>query len=179
MAGSDEASGRNDRRSDERRGGRVRFDEIDVAILEQLQRDSKITNAALSKLVGISPPSTLERVRKLEQSGVITRYNAVVDPASVGKPMSAIVSITLREHGEALLSAFARAVAELPQVQSVYHTAGEQDFILRVVVADMTEYEDFVVRRLSAIPNLGRLHTSFCLSVVKNESAVPLDGIRD
>jgi Lrp/AsnC family leucine-responsive transcriptional regulator len=157
---------------------RPRYDDIDVAILDQLQRDSKITNAALAKRVGISPPSTLERVRKLEKTGVITRYNAVLDPAAVGKPIAAFVSVTLREHGEERLKGFADAVAALDEVRAVFHTAGEEDFILRVAVADMGEYQDFVVRKLSAIPNLSRVHTSFCLSTIKDESAVPLDAIQ-
>jgi len=162
-----------------RKRPRVRFDEIDIAILDQLQRDSKITNAKLAKRVGISPPSTLERVKKLEQSGIIRRYVAIVDPASVGKGMSAIVSITLREHGEDRLRAFADAVAKLEEVRGVYHTAGDEDFFLRVAVTDMSQYEDFVVRKLSAIKNIGRIRTSFCLSVVKEETAVPLDAVGD
>jgi Lrp/AsnC family leucine-responsive transcriptional regulator len=159
------------------RRARVRFDAIDLAILEQLQTDSKITNAKLAKNVGISPPSTLERVKKLEQSGIIKRYTAILDPEAVGKPMSAIVSVTLREHGEDRLRAFARAVSGLEEVRSVYHTAGDEDFFLRVVVSDMNQYEDFVVRKLSDIENIGRIRTSFCLSVVKEETAVPLDAV--
>lgn len=162
-----------------KRRARIRFDHIDLAILEQLQSDSKITNARLAKNVGISPPSTLERVKKLEQSGIISRYTAILDPVAVGKPMSAIVSVTLREHGEDRLRAFARAVAELDEVRSVYHTAGDEDFFLRVVVTDMGQYEEFVVRKLSDIENIGRIRTSFCLSVVKEETAIPLDAVGD
>ena len=177
------ATGREAREADARNGGkrraRVRFDDIDLAILEQLQRDSKITNAKLAKKIGISPPSTLERVKKLEHSEIITGYVARVDPSSVGKGMSAIVSITLREHGEDRLRDFASSVAELDEVRAVYHTAGDEDFFLRVVVSDMSHYEDFVVRRLSAIRNIGRIRTSFCLSVVKEETAVPLDALRE
>jgi Lrp/AsnC family leucine-responsive transcriptional regulator len=162
-----------------RRRAKVRFDDIDIAIIDQLQHDSKITNAKLAKRVGISPPSTLERVKKLEQSGIITGYVARIDPAAVGKSMSAIVSITLREHGEDRLREFARSVAALDEVRGVYHTAGDEDFFLRVVVSDMSQYEDFVVRKLSAIANIGRIRTSFCLSVVKEETAVPLDALGD
>ena len=166
-----------DTREPAKRRVRVRFDDIDIAILDQLQRDSKITNAKLAKRVGISPPSTLERVKKLEQSGIITGYAARVEPALVNKGMSAIVSITLREHGEDRLREFAASVAELDEVRAVYHTAGDEDFFLRVVVSDMAQYEDFVVRKLSAIRNIGRIRTSFCLSVIKDDTAVPLDAL--
>jgi len=156
---------------------RVKFDAIDLAILQQLQHDSKITNAMLAQQVGISPPSTLERVKKLEASGIIRRYVALIDPALVGKSIRAVVHVTLREHGEDLLREFKQAVASFEEVQGAWHTAGEEDFILRVLVSDMEQYEHFVVHRLSAIPNIGRIRTSFCLSAVKDETAVPLDAV--
>lgn len=158
-------------------GGRVRFDAIDLAILNQLQTDAKITNATLSQRVGISPPSTLERVKKLENAGIIRGYVALIDPASVNKGISAIVHVTLREHGEARLETFKEAIAKFSEVQLAWHTAGEEDFILKVLVTDMEEYESFVVHRLSAVPNIGRVRTSFCLSAAKDETRVPLDGV--
>lgn len=157
--------------------GRVRFDAIDLAILTQLQSDSKITNAQLAQQVGISPPSTLERVKKLENEGIIKGYVALLDPASVDKSICAIVHVTLREHGESQLTQFKEAVREFQEVQSAWHTAGEEDFILRVFVTDMNEYEQFVVHRLSAVPNIGRVRTSFCLSAFKDTTHVPLDSV--
>lgn len=159
------------------RRGRVRFDAIDLAILNQLQGDSKITNAMLAQRVGISPPSTLERVKKLEQNGIIKGYVALIDHAAVDKSICAIVHVTLREHGEDRLTGFKTAVREFEEVQAAYHTAGEEDFILKVLVTDMEEYESFVVHRLSAIPNIGRIRTSFCLSAVKEETRVPLNAV--
>ncbi len=161
----------------EKRTPRIRFDDVDIAILEQLQQNSKITNAALAKSVGISPPSTLERVKKLEQSGVIDRYAAILNPHAVGKAIAAFVSITLREHGKDRLNDFAHAVSQLAEVRAVHHTAGDEDFFLNVLVTDMHQYEDFVVRKLSAIPNIGRIKTSFCLSTIKHDTAVPLDAV--
>lgn len=158
---------------------RVKFDEIDLAILNELQTNSKITNAMLSQKVGISPPSTLERVKKLETQGIITGYVATVDPDSVGKGITAIVHVTLREHGEDRLNAFNEEISRFEEVQSVWHTAGEEDFILKVIVTDMAQYEQFVVHRLSAVANIGRVRTSFCLSTVKDETRVPLDAVGD
>jgi Lrp/AsnC family leucine-responsive transcriptional regulator len=160
-----------------RRIGKVRFDAIDIAILHQLQNDSKITNATLAQRVGISPPSTLERVKKLEHSGIIRRYVAILDHVALDKSITAIVHVTLREHGTNGLSQFKKAVGEFEEVQAAWHTAGEEDFILKVVVTDMDQYERFVVHRLSAVPNIGRIRTSFCLSAVKDETQVPLDAV--
>lgn len=159
------------------RRNRVKFDSIDLAILNQLQADSKITNAMLAQRVGISPPSTLERVKKLEQNGIIKGYVALVDSVRVDKSIAAIVHVTLREHGEDRLTAFKKAVQQFEEVQAAYHTAGEEDFILKVLVTDMEQYEQFVVQRLSAIPNIGRIRTSFCLCAVKEETRVPLDAV--
>lgn len=155
----------------------VRFDRVDLAILDQLQADSSITNALLAERVGISPPGALERVRKLEAAGVITGYSARVDPLAVGMRVTALVHVSLREHGEARLGDFKRAVGAFPEVQSLWHTTGEEDFILKVLVADLAAYERFVVHTLSAVPNIGRVRTSFCLSAVKDDARVPLDAV--
>ncbi len=156
---------------------RVKFDTIDLAILEQLQTDSKITNAKLAQRVGISPPSTLERVKKLEASGVIKGYVALLDADALEKTVSAMVHVTLREHGAEALDNFKRDASGFGEVQALWHTAGEEDFILKVLVTDMQHYEQFVVHKLSAISNIGRVRTSFCLSEVKNETRVPLDAV--
>ncbi len=158
---------------------RVRFDAIDLAILEQLQADSKITNAMLAQTVGISPASMIERVKKLEASGIIRGYVALLDPSEVDKSMTAIVSVTLREHGEQRLREFTSTIDSLSEVLSAWHTTGEEDFILRVIVTDMAQYEDFVVHRLSTIPNIARVRTSFCLSTLKDTTRVPLDAVGD
>jgi Lrp/AsnC family transcriptional regulator, leucine-responsive regulatory protein len=156
---------------------KVKFDAIDLAILDQLQSDSKITNAMLAQKVGISPPSTLERVKKLENAGVIKGYRAIVDHKAVNKTICAFVHVTLRVHGAEHIKAFDDAVAAFDEIQGAWHTTGDEDFMLRVLVTDMDQYERFIVHRLSAIPNIGRVRTSFILSPVKDETRVPLDAI--
>lgn len=156
---------------------RVKFDEIDLAILDQLQRDSKITNAMLAQQVGISPPSTLERVRKLENEGIIRGYVALLDAAAVSKGIVSIVHVTLRHHGKQELEDFRAAAADFEEVQACWQTTGDEDFILKVVVTDMAQYEEFIVDRLSAIPNIGRVRSSFCLGTIKDTTYVPLDSV--
>ncbi len=163
----------------QRRAGRprVRFDAIDLAILNQLQNDCEITNATLAQRVGISPPSTLERVKKLVSGGIIKRYVALIDHVMVDKSICALVHVTLREHGERRLQEFKDAVGRFEEVQEAWHTAGEEDFILKVLVTDMTQYETFIVHKLSMAPNIGRIRTSFALSTIKDETRVPLDAV--
>ena len=159
------------------RGARVKFDEIDLAILDQLQRDSKITNAMLAQQVGISPPSTLERVRKLENEGIIRGYVALLDASAVNKGIVSIVHVTLRHHGKAELEDFRKEAAAFDEVQACWQTTGDEDFILKVVVTDMQQYEEFIVDKLSAIANIGRVRSNFCLGTIKDTTFVPLDSV--
>ena len=110
-----------------------RFDEIDRTILMLLQENCKITNAMLAERVGISPPSTLERVKKLERRGVITGYAALVDPASVGVPVAAIVHVSIREHSARNLQTAKMRLSSFSEVQACWYCAGDEDFILKVL----------------------------------------------
>lgn len=154
-----------------------RLDEIDLRILDALQKDSKITNAELSRRIGISPPSTLERVRKLEAHDVIKGYVAILCPEQVNKKTTVLVTIMLREHGREILQQIRRDLVKLDEVQACWHTAGEEDFVLKVVVTDMTQYEHFVTHRLSAIPGVGRIRSTFVLNAWKDQTQIPLDGV--
>jgi DNA-binding Lrp family transcriptional regulator len=156
------------------RTGAVKLDEYDLEILRILQGSARITNTALAKQVGMSPPSTLERVKKLEAKGVIEKYAAVVHSDTVGRGTVALVSVTLREHGLGPLEALKSAITEFDEVLACWHTAGEEDFILKVVVEDMNAYEDFVTHRLSSLPHIGRIRTTFVLSTVKETTELPL-----
>lgn len=146
---------------------KTKLDEIDLQILRQLQKNAKITNAALAKQIGISPPSTLERVKKLEAKGIINRYVAILDGSMVSRGTVALVSVTLREHGIDPLETLKQRITAFPEVLACWHTAGDEDFILKVVVKDMNEYEDFVTHKLSSLPHIGRIRTTFVLSTVK------------
>lgn len=157
----------------------ARLDEIDLAILEILQSDGRITNAELAKRVGGSPPATLERVRKLERSGVIRGYAALVCPEAVNKATTALVSVTLREHGRAPLRVVRDQIAALDEVQACWHVAGEEDFLLKVVVTDMRAYQEFVTDRLSDIKAIGRIKTTFVLATWKDQTRIPLDAMSD
>lgn len=150
------------------------LDRIDVAILDRLQDDGRITNAALAATVGIGPTACLARVRKLEIAGVIRGYAAIVDPEAVGQAVTALASVQLRQHGASELAAFKQAIAGFEQVQSCWHLAGDDDFVLKIVAADLADYERFVTGQLSSLENLGRVRTSIVLSSVKEGTRLPL-----
>ncbi len=157
------------------RNGSPKLDQIDIAILRELQTCSKITNTTLAEHVGISPPSTLERVRKLETSGIIQGYVALLDPPALGKRVQALVHLSLSDHSRQSIDDAKTQLALIEDVQACWHTAGEEDFILRVVVSEMSEFERFMREKLSSVRSISRVRTSFVLSTPKQSTRVPLD----
>jgi DNA-binding Lrp family transcriptional regulator len=152
----------------------AKIDSINKKILSILQNDGSITNADLARKVGLAPASTLERVRKLENSGVISSYVALVNREKVGKPVMAIMEVTMSDHSAASIKTFQDAVQEIPEILECYHVAGEKDFILKIVVADIPGYERLAVAKIAVIPNIGRVSTMFVLSTKKQLTHIPL-----
>jgi len=155
-----------------------RLDSIDLAILKVLQQGSKITNAELAERVGLSPPSTLERVKKLESEGIIRQYVALVDPDKINQSIAVIVHISLGQHGKDVLGRVREQFADMSEVLSCWHTAGEDDFILKVLVCDMSGYEQFVVEKLSQIQEISRVRSAFVLTTFKETTQIPLTAIQ-
>jgi Lrp/AsnC family leucine-responsive transcriptional regulator len=154
----------------------MRLDAIDMRILALLQRDSNITNAALAESIGISPPSTLERVRKLEQQGFIRGYVALLDAEKLNKRITAIVEVSLAEHSDENLTRAKNSIGVFPEVLACWHTAGDQDFVLHVIVADMQAYETFVTEKLSTVARIARIRTAIVIRTVKHTTEIPLDS---
>jgi DNA-binding Lrp family transcriptional regulator len=151
-----------------------KLDDVDLRIMRELQQSSKITNADLAKRIGISPPSTLERVRKLENCGVIMGYVALLNPDAVHKSIQAIVNVSLSVHTSASLQKAKETLRQFDEIQACWHTAGDEDFLLKVIVTDMEQYERFISQKLSTVPNIGKIRTAFVLSTVKQTTAVPI-----
>jgi len=133
-----------------------------------------MTNAALAEAVGLTPTPMLQRMKKLEQSGVIRRYTAVVDLALIGRPTLAFVHVTLKSHGLANHQKFLDVVRDLPEVLECHHIAGEEDFLLKVAVRDIAELERFLLHRISTSGVIGRVKTTFVLSSSKSSAPVPV-----
>lgn len=152
-----------------------KLDDIDKKILSILQENGRITNAELASRVGMSPPPMLERVRKLEKKGIIQKYVALINPDAVGKGTMALVSVSLDRHRIRSIDQFTQAIDTLPEVMECYHITGEDDYLLKVAVKDINEYEDFILKKLTKLPALSTIKTSFILSTVKYETKFPVE----
>lgn len=153
----------------------TKLDKIDRRILMELQNDARIANVGLAECVGLSPSPCLRRVKQLEAAGIIRRYSAVIDPARVGLGLSCFISVTLERNVEQVLEAFEEAILERPEILECWPTTGEADFLLKVVTADLGAYERLMRDHLLRIPGISSTKTSFLLTPVKNETALPLD----
>ncbi|MGB5036413.1 MAG: Lrp/AsnC family transcriptional regulator [Blastocatellia bacterium] len=154
----------------------IPLDAIDRRILRLLQENGRMTNTALAESVGLTATPLLQRIKKLEHRGVITKYVALVDPAALGRSTMAFVSVKLAAHKLATHEVFLATVHEMPEVLECHHIAGEDDFLLKVVVRDIREYEFFLLHRITGIPDIDRVKTTFVLSTSKNETAIPVEG---
>ncbi|GAB3845036.1 Lrp/AsnC family transcriptional regulator [Dactylosporangium cerinum] len=130
------------------------MDDVDRAILAVLEKDGRINNADLAARVGLSPSPCLRRVRRLEDTGVIRGYRALIDPAAVGRSLRVFVGVRLARHARADVAAFERAVLRLPEVVHTHHVTGNFDYLLHVEVADLSAYEDFHANRLAGLPGV-------------------------
>ena len=116
---------------------KVKLDATDKKILEILQANSNITNAQLAIEIGLSPAPTLERVKKLENSGVVKSYHAVVDPAAIGMGVSTFVTVSLKGHNKENIEKFIRAIKEIEEEIECHHVTGQADFILKIICTDI------------------------------------------
>ncbi len=150
------------------------LDAIDHKILTALQADGRLSNVELAERVGLSPSPCLRRVRLLEQAGIIDRYVALVDQGAVGLPVSVFISIKLEHQQEEDLDRFEAEVSAYPEVLECYLMTGTQDYLLRVVVADLAAYERFLKTKLTRVPNVASIESSFALKQVKYTNLLPL-----
>ncbi len=153
---------------------RVELDKTDLEILRLMQEDGRITNAELARRVGLSPPSILQRVRKLEERGCIRGYQAVLNGEMLGYDLLIMVQVSLGLHGDKPVDAFRQAIEGVPEVLECLHVSGDYDFLLRIAAQDMNHYERIVREKLSTLPSLGKIQSCFVLSVVKENEGLPL-----
>ncbi|NDV63405.1 Lrp/AsnC family transcriptional regulator [Puniceicoccales bacterium CK1056] len=153
---------------------KAKLDALDGEILTLLQGDGRMSNVDLSRKIGISPPATLERVKKLEQAGVINGYAALTNPQSLGLSCTSFVEVTLGRHGRAGVERFIADVTAMSEVLECHHITGDADFLLKVVSRDIPAYEDFVLRKLTALADVQHLKTLVVLSTLKQETRLPI-----
>jgi Lrp/AsnC family transcriptional regulator, leucine-responsive regulatory protein len=151
-----------------------KLDAIDRRILKALQRDGRLQNIQLAEEVGLSPSPCLRRVRILEEAGVIEKYVAVVNAAKVGKALSVFVRVWLTGQDAESVNRFSEAARQLPDIVECHLMAGDCDFLLRVVVADLDEYRRFQAEYLTRIPGVQSVKTEIPMQKVKLTSEIPM-----
>ena len=152
------------------------MDAIDYKAVGLLQKDGRMTWSSLAEHLDLTPPAAADRVRRLEETGVITRYTAIVDHASLGTSLTAFIAVTLERHSHR--AAFLKLVARLPQVLECHHTAGDDDFLLKVRCRGTDELETLLTERLKHGPTaVARTRTVIVLRTEKETLEVPLDGV--
>lgn len=152
-----------------------KLDKIDLQILYILQENSKITNLDLSKKIGLSPAPTLERVKKLEQNGIIGSYHATVDAQKIGLSVKTFVLVSLAWQKENALNHFLEKVKTIKEIVECYIITGEADFLMKIVTQDIPTYEQLLFKTLSQIDEIERLKTLMTLSTVKDSRVLPYD----
>jgi DNA-binding Lrp family transcriptional regulator len=151
-----------------------KLDKVDRKILEILQRNAKITNAQLSKEIGLSPAPTLERVKKLEQSGVIDSYHAKLNTAKIGLGISTFVQIKLTAHDKESIRTFIEAINKIEEVIECHHVTGSSDFILRVIAKDIASYQQLMLDKVNEVPVVDSLQSLVILSTFKDSKTLPV-----
>ncbi len=153
---------------------KVKLDVTDRKILEILQANSNITNAQLALEIGLSPAPTLERVKKLENQGVIKSYHATVSLESVGLGVSTFVTVSLKGHNKENIHKFIKEIKDIPEVVECHHVTGQSDFILKMVSSDIPAYQNLMLEKLSNIEVVDNMQTTIILSTFKDSKSVPL-----
>lgn len=155
----------------------VELDSKDRQILRELMDNGRLSNQDLADRVNLSPSPCLRRVRLLEERGVITGYGAIVDQRAVGLPVTAFVGVKLLRHDHDAVAAFEAMVLARDEIVDCHMMAGEVDYLLRVVAADLADYERFVREVLHNTPGVGSIDTAFAYGRIKQGKGLPLRAL--
>jgi Lrp/AsnC family leucine-responsive transcriptional regulator len=147
------------------------MDAIDKRILMVLQNDAKANIKIIAEKSGLSVSPTFARIKKLEQFGYIKKYVALLDEVKIGKSIQVFCQVTLSIHSKEVIDNFKKQIAKLHDVMGCYHVSGNYDFLLKIAVKDMNEYQQFAVEKLSVIEGISNVQSTFVLEEIKNEVA--------
>ena len=147
------------------------MDHDDLRILQLLQHDARQTNKEIADKIGKSVSPVYERIRKLQDEGVIQQYVAVLDKRKVGKALTAYTHVQLKEHADHMMKTFEKEVIKFPEVMECYHMTGQYDYLLKVALGDMDEYYGFIINKIARLENVGTVQSFFVLYEAKKETA--------
>lgn len=152
----------------------MKLDRTDYRILHHIQNNARISNIELAEAVGLSPSPCLRRVKTLEKEGVIKRYAGIVDATAVGLPISIFVNVSLERQERTGLEEFEQRIQSYPEVMECYLMTGASDYLVRIVVPDLQAYERFLADKLTRIPGVANIQSSFALKQVVYNTELPL-----
>ncbi len=150
------------------------LDRYDAAILDQLQKDGRLPIVELAEQVGLSSTPCARRVKQMEQAGIIQGYTAVIDPGQLGLKVQAFVQVRLSRHTDENIEQFRRAVDNMEEVVSCHAMTGAYDLLLQVVVPDLEQLSNVVLKKLMNIRAVRDVHSSIVLNTIKRSSRVPV-----
>lgn len=153
----------------------MELDRYDRQILNILQADGRISNQELADRIGLSPSPCLRRVRALEEGGLIVGYRALLDAKALGLTLTALIHISMDQHTPERFSAFEAAIAGIPEVMECLLITGQAaDYQLKVMVKDLDAYQELLLKRITGIPGVSGVHSSFVLRRVVDKTAFPV-----
>ncbi len=152
----------------------MNFDEIDKKLLLFLQEDSKQTTKELSYKLGLSVTAVYERIRKMENTGVISKYVALLDRQKINRDFIVLCHVKLTQHKKQHVLRFEKEIMTLDEVTECFHVSGDYDYILKIGVRDMPDYRNFMLTKLTTLEHIASTHSSFMISEVKNTMAIVL-----
>lgn len=150
------------------------LDDTDKKLLLFLQEDSKQTTKELSYKLGLSVTAVYERIRKLENTGVISKYVAILNRHKIDRDFIVLCHVKLTQHKKEYVLQFEREIMNLQEVTECFHVSGDYDYILKVAVKDMEDYRNFMLSKLTTLLHIASTHSSFMISEVKNTTAIVL-----
>lgn len=153
------------------------LDKVDAEIADRLQQDGRLSNARLAEQLGLSEASCWRRQKRLEESGVIEGYQAILNRRKLGGGVMAFVQIVCTQHGEEVTAAFERLIQACPQVLSCHNTTGEADFLLQVVARDLDDYSRFVEKVLRKLPGVSSIRSNLSLRELKTTNRLPITDL--
>lgn len=152
----------------------MNIDSIDIKLLKILQDNSAMTTKEIASLVHLSPTPVFERIKRLEKEGIIKKYTAILDAEKLSKGFIVFCNIRLKQHSKELGRMFREAILLLDEVTECYSISGDYDFMAKIHVQSMAQYQDFVLNKLGEIESIGNIHSIFVMGEIKQSYNIPL-----
>lgn len=150
------------------------FQPDDIQVLRLLQEDASLTTKEIADKLGKSVTPVYDRIKRLESEGVISKYVAILNKVKIDRSLTGFMQVQLKEHSRDMLISFKVEACKFREVMECYHMSGEADYLLKIALKDMNEYNHFLLNKLSTLPNIQTVQTFFVISEGKVDTAYPL-----